>query len=64
MYKCEVHGITRFNIYYRCNISCSSIVKNIHVVIASDCSIVNSILYLYLLKRKILLTFLFNICVC
>lgn len=62
-YKSEVHGITRFDIYYNCYTDSSSVIENIHVAVAGNCSIAYSIFHLHVFKRKILLTF-FQIMVC
>ena len=51
--KFELHGTSRFDIYYYCNIYRSIAVKSIHVVIAGICSGVNSILHLHVPKRTL-----------
>ena len=49
----ELHGTSRFDIYYNRYIHSCSVIENIHVVIAGICSFNYSILHLYVFIRTL-----------
>ncbi len=52
-YIIELHGISRFNIYYNCDFCSSGIIENIYVAAASNSGVTYSILHLHVFKRTL-----------
>ena len=52
-YKIELHGISRFSIYYNCDFSSSGIIENIHVAVACNSGVTYSILHLHVFTRTL-----------